>query len=84
MTGKAKENIIWSAIDDEVMLLDVSSGEFYSLNETAAAVWQGLQRGDSAARIAESLVGTYGVDPAIAQHDVEELIAELRNMGLLH
>lgn len=78
----ANENVIWSEMDGEVILLDTASGEFYSLNETATEAWQGLERGETLDQIAASFADKYGVPAAQAQADVAELIAELRALGL--
>lgn len=33
------------ALDDELILLDLRKGEYFSLNASGAAVWHGLERG---------------------------------------
>ena len=78
MTGSGNENIIWSVVDGEAVLLDVSSGRYYSLNPTATEVWTSLQRGESETRIVEAIARAHDVEQALVQRDVSELIAEFR------
>ena len=75
-------NVVWSEVDDEVILLDTSSGDFYSLNETATEVWKGLESNDSVDAIAAHLSAKYGIDVARAAADVSALAEEFRAMKL--
>lgn len=57
----------------------------YSLNETAAQLWEMLCRreGHTAEELAEELCKTYEVEYERALHDVETQLAEWEKMGLL-
>lgn len=57
----------------------------YSLNETAALLWETLCRreGHTAEELAEELCKTYEVEYERALHDVESQLAEWEKMGLL-
>jgi len=78
----ATPNIVWSELDNEVILLDTSSGDFYSLNETATEVWKRLESNDSVHQIATHLAAKYGIDLAQAAADVSELVEAFRTMKL--
>lgn len=57
----------------------------YSMNETAAWLWEVLCRkdGHTPEELAEELCKTYNVEYGRALHDVEHQLAEWENMGLL-
>ena len=57
----------------------------YSLNETAALLWEMLCREDGRTpeELAEELCKTYEVEYERALHDVESQLAEWEKMGLL-
>jgi len=57
----------------------------YSLNETAALLWEMLCREDGCTpeELAEELCKTYEVEYERALHDVESQLAEWEKMGLL-
>lgn len=71
-------NIIWSVVDDEAVLLDTSSGHYFSLNPLGTEVWKQLHRGDSLPDIIRTVADKYKVEEEIVCRDVSELIAELR------
>jgi len=71
-------NIIWSIVDGEAVLLDTSSGHYFSLNPIATEIWECLQRGDSIPHIVGTIAHKYRVEEEIARGDVSELIEELR------
>lgn len=73
---------MWSEVDNEVIVLDTSSGDFYSLNETATEVWKALEAKDPVETIAAHLSAKYGIDLARATEDVTALAAEFRAMRL--
>ena len=75
-------NVVWSEVDNEVIVLDTSSGDFYSLNATATEVWKGLESNDSLETIAAHLSAKYGIDVAQAGQDVSALAEEFRAMKL--
>jgi hypothetical protein len=55
----------------------------YGLNETAAAVLDGTVAGRTADRIAADLAAEYNVPEAQARQDVETVLAELVDLGVL-
>lgn len=71
-------NIIWSVVDDEAVLLDTSSGHYFSLNPLGTEIWKHLHEGDSIAHIVGTIANKYAVEEEIVRRDVSELIGELR------
>lgn len=78
----ASPNVVWSELDNEVIVLDTSSGDFYSLNETATEVWKALESTRSPQDIAVTLSNKYGIALEQAEADVAELVEEFRAMKL--
>ena len=71
-------NIVWSVVDGEAMLLDTSSGHYFSLNPVATEIWQFLSRGQDLADIVTKIAGKYGVKDEVVRADANELIGQLR------
>lgn len=71
------------------MIVDVASdhvnmSKVFTLNETAACLWQKLCEGDfSTEELAEWLCGEYEVEMDTAHKDVERQLAEWKNEGLV-
>lgn len=56
----------------------------YSLNHTAAELWEQLSKGDfTPEELAGWLAGLYGIDPAEAHRDVERQLGDWRKFGLI-
>jgi hypothetical protein len=71
-------NIIWSIVDGEAVLLDTSSGHYFSLNPLATEIWSHLQTGNSVPQIVSTIAGKYSVEEEIVRSDVSDLIGELQ------
>lgn len=86
---KPKENLQLRKIGSQYLIVEacaerVNRSNVYTLNETAATLWQELARGvDDAARLAAYLCEAYEVDPATARADVERQLAQWQASGLL-
>ena len=78
MSDTNSSNIIWSVVDGEAVLLDTSSGHYFSLNPLATEIWQCLHRGDVLSQIVGTIADKYRVEEEIVRRDVSELIGELR------
>jgi hypothetical protein len=75
-------NIIWSIVDGEAVLLDTSSGHYFSMNPLATEIWSHLQTGTSIPQIISAIADKYRVEEDIVRSDVSELIGELQTARL--
>ncbi|UQX87876.1 PqqD family protein [Jatrophihabitans telluris] len=74
----------WTPADDgSVVILDLRSSRYLSLNDSAAALWQALVGGATEPELARSLQASFGVEAAVAEADVAEFLAALRARDLL-
>lgn len=73
--------VIETRLPGELILLDPSAGEMYSLNEAGAFIWDRLDAG-SPDGIAAEIAEAFEVPRARAEADVEALIEELARVGL--
>ncbi len=69
--------------DDEMILLDLGAGEYFSLDAVGALVWEGLAAGRSAEEVAGAVVQQFDVEFPRALEDVLDLGTELMSAGLL-
>lgn len=73
----------YAGTDDGAMLLDLSTGKFFGLNPTAAAMWRLLARGTSPEDTALILAPGLNVSAEQLLQDVHSFTAALLNRGLL-
>ena len=69
--------------DQEVVLLHIQRGEYYTLNETGALIWQGIQQQQALAAVSQTLAERYGLTPEAAHTHVIQLVEELATEQLV-
>jgi hypothetical protein len=77
------KDVLAAHLEGEAVLLHLGTKRYYRLNETAAVIWQGLERGLDLPGIIEGLVRDFAIDAPAAQAEVERVLGDLRDRGLL-
>ncbi len=77
------EELSWRQVGDEIIVLDLRSNAYLSINATGTALWEMLVDGSTSATMESGLVADYGVNAEHARTDVEEFVAMLTDQGLL-
>lgn len=62
---------------EETVLLHLQSNYYYSLNETGAHIWQGLNQGLTLGEISQRLVASYTITLSEAEASVFALLHDL-------
>jgi hypothetical protein len=71
-------------IGDELMVMSGRDSSLFSLNETAAALWEAADGATPLEQIVElHICAEFEVDPATALADAEEVTRELASHGIL-
>lgn len=83
MSLSTSPDVLAAHLSGEAVLLNLEDKSYYRLNETAAVVWAGFERGDDRATILASLLETYEVDAADAEREMNSVIDEMRSRRLL-
>ncbi len=81
--GRHAKHVAWRKVDDEVVVLDLETSVYYSLNETASRVWEMIGKGMSEEAIAEELAEEYGQSLKTVKKDVSALIKRIKKENLL-
>jgi hypothetical protein len=71
-------------IDGEAIIMNLTTGIYCSMDRVGAVVWGWIERGHSVADMVEGLTSLYDVPPVQAQADLERLIDQLVQDGLVH
>jgi Coenzyme PQQ synthesis protein D (PqqD) len=75
--------VMHETIDDEVIVIDLKTGSYYSLRAAGAEIWRGVERGLAEDEIAEALVARYDGSRHEIGAAVSELLRELSAEGLI-
>ncbi len=77
--------VIEETIDDEVMIVDLESGNYYSLDKVGADIWHliKMKEGASAAQLVASCAKRYEGCRVEIENGVRQLVAELEQEKLI-
>jgi Coenzyme PQQ synthesis protein D (PqqD) len=78
-----RREVISRPVGDEVILLDLASGTYFSLGAVGAFVWEQLRVGLAFSAIVDRVVADYDVDSDVASADILSLVNELAEKGLV-
>ncbi len=68
------EAIVFTDLDDSIVMMDVDEGHYYELDPVAARIWMLLEEASSASKICEALAGEFEVDAETCQRDTLEFL----------
>ena len=82
-TIKISPEVLSQEVSGEMVLLDLKSEEYLGLNEVGARIWQLLQDGKDLKAISDTLIDEYDVAREELDGDINRLVDELRDAGLV-
>lgn len=77
------EDVACEQLDGETVVLNPTSGVYFSLNASGTVVWDALVRYRDTALAETELARQFNITEAQARVDVQELTAQLCDAGLL-
>lgn len=83
MKFKKAVNHIETLVDGEVVLMHLTSGKFFSLDNVSKRVWQLLDQHREIDGLVAELCAEFDVTPEQCEADVAELLGVLANRDLL-
>ena len=83
MIRKATSRFAETALDDEVVLMNTQSGEFFALKGTGLAIWNLIDGKRDQTAICAVLAERFEVAPDQCHTDVAEFVAQLAKAGFV-
>jgi hypothetical protein len=77
------ERVSWKPIDGDVVILDLQTSAYITLNASAALLWTCLDESATPDELSAALVGAYAITPEQARTDVERFLASCREHELV-
>jgi hypothetical protein len=72
------------SFDGETVVLNLAAGEYFSLDEVGATIWEAVTSGKTGLEeIVQHVLGEFEVDAATAEADVRAFLARLCASGLI-
>lgn len=78
-----RDSVSWVSTEDSLVVLDLRTSYYLSLNESGAVLWRRLADGASVSELEDALIDAFGLARAAAQADVRAFVATLRDRELL-
>lgn len=72
-----------SAIDDEIVLLNLADGTFFSMTGTAAEIWSLIDGSRSRAQLLDELAAAHDARPQAIAADLDSFLAQLLDAGFV-
>lgn len=80
---KRNTDNIHSKIDDEVVMVNVEQGNYYSLNRVGSSIWELLETPKSVEEICSELMNEYEINEYDCKKEVESFVEALLNKGVI-
>lgn len=74
---------ICSSLGDEHVILDLSSGTYYGLDEIGARIWTLIGDACSVQQVCDQLAAEYDAQSSVIEQDVLRFLEELEEEGLV-
>lgn len=78
----ARDDVAASPLGEDLALLDLVSGEYYTLNATGSFLWQQLADPRTETELSQAMCGVFEVDDASALTAVRTYLSGLVERGL--
>ncbi|MCG6963856.1 MAG: PqqD family protein [Acidobacteria bacterium] len=85
LTGRFRQTkrAAGKALDDEYLVLDLGSGDYFGLGEAGGVIWEHLDGTRTLAEVADEIAERYGIDRGRARSDLLAFVDELLERDLV-
>ncbi len=83
VTYKISSEVVTQEIAGETVVLDLNSESYFGLDKIGTRLWQLLQQQEDLQGITEIMLNEYDVEEKQLQNDLQKLVSELVDEGLI-
>ena len=76
-------NITWRKVDNETVVLNLETSEYYSANETGAEIWEFLEKNYPVKKIVDFITQEYDESPKIVEKNIVGFLKKLTELKLI-
>ena len=77
-------HVLFRDLQSEAVLLSLDDGRYFGLNDVGTRMWHALVTADSVAAARDVLLTEYDVDRNTLSQDLDRLLDQLIDLGLVH
>ena len=78
------EAIVFTDLDDTIVMMDVDEGQYYELDPVGARIWTLLETDRSAADLCDALAAEFDVDPDTCHRDTLEFLQSASDLRIVY
>lgn len=78
-----KPSVVYEKFDDELVLINLDSGNYYSFENVGADIWGFIQSGSSETEIIKEVSQRYTGNLSTIENAVQSFLSELKEEGLI-
>jgi Coenzyme PQQ synthesis protein D (PqqD) len=79
---KRDENWVGTLIEDSLVMVNIDTGKYVSLNSSANAIWEALEQPRSQSDIVNELMAAFDVDEVACTRSVTGILEKMRGLQL--
>jgi len=80
---KRNENTVSGRLHDELVMMDIDRGKYYSLNNVSTRLWDLLEEWKSIDELCAVLTDEYDVKPEQCREEVSQILEEMQQLNLV-
>ncbi len=77
-------DMLFSKMDEEVVMLSIQNSEYYGLNEIGSTIWEMIEKPVQVETLMLQLMEEYEVERRQAESDILSLLNDLYNKKIVH
>ena len=77
------DDVTWRDVDEEMIVLHLPTGKYYTFNNTGHLAWKQLAEGRDTSEITVQIMDKFDVDEETAKRDLDTFIAGLKEHNLI-
>ncbi len=77
------ESVVFTELDDQVVMLDPESAKYYELDPVGARIWMLLEDKPSMTELRDALTAEFDVDGETCLNDLADFLDNLAGLGLI-
>ena len=81
---KTTDEVTWRDVNGELVVLRLTSGEYYSFNSVGRLTWMSISEGKSIGEVVDTIASEYDVTLEQAESDVHSFVDGLLTNDLLY
>ena len=76
-------DVVFEVFNDEIVIINLASGTYYSLEKSGAEIWQLMRQGLNCPEIVANTAGAYAVTPEELVYPIQQFLTELAQEKLI-